>query len=296
MSSADATRSTHSVAVEKVAGALTALFVPGDRPDRYAKAAASGADLVIIDLEDAVAPPAKFQARQAVTHALSPAAGTGLQALVRVNAAGTDTFDAELDALLALAPLPGSGLLGIMLPKSEDPETLSELVARVRATGTPLAVVALIESARGVLRAAEIAAVPGVTRLALGAIDLTADVAADLDGPVVTHAMVQLVLASRAARIPAPLDSPSTAIRDEDAVTAAAAAARAAGFGGKLCIHPQQLDAVRSAFRPTEEQMTWARSVIDAGDAAVQIDGQMIDKPVIERARRILRRAGSEAS
>jgi citrate lyase subunit beta/citryl-CoA lyase len=139
-----------------------------------------------------------------------------------------------------------------------------------------------------------------VTRLALGAIDLTGDVDADLDSPIVAHAMVQLVLASRAARITAPLDSPATAIKDRAAVELSARVARATGFGGKLCIHPAQLDPVRTAFRPTQDQISWARRVVDqistAGEAAVQLDGQMIDKPVIDKARRILCRAGQDAS
>ncbi|TKV58972.1 CoA ester lyase [Nakamurella flava] len=282
--------------VAQVAGAVTALFVPGDRPDRYAKAATSGADVVVIDLEDAVAPPAKFGARLAATRALGAPDDDRARALVRVNAADSGLFAAEIEALLATARLSRSGLLGVMLPKSEDPSVVADVVTRFAAIEKPVAVVPLVESARGVLRAAELAAVPGVTRLALGAIDLTVDVGADLESPVVTHAMAHLVLASRAARIAAPLDSPSTAITDLALVGDAARVARSAGFGGKLCIHPRQVAAVRAAFAPTEEQLAWARSVLAAGEAAVQIDGRMIDKPVIAAARRILRLAGTDAS
>lgn len=289
-----------SDAITLVAGAVTALFVPGDRPDRYAKATAAGADVVIIDLEDAVAPPAKFRARLAATHALAPTTDTPINALVRVNAAGTDTHDAEITELAGLAGIAGSGLLGVVLPKAEDPAMVADVVGRLRATGTRLAVVALLESAVGVLRAAEIARVPGVTRLALGAIDLTADVDADLDSPVVTHAMAHLVLASRAARIAPPLDSPATAITDTTAVATAARLARATGFGGKLCIHPAQLAPTRTAFLPTDDQIAWATTVIattnTAGQVAVQVDGQMIDTPLIAKARTILRRAGQAAS
>ena len=289
-----------SVAVETiepavvVGGALTALFVPGDRPDRYAKAAASGADVVIIDLEDAVAPAAKYQARVAAVRALAPTSDAPLHALVRVNAVGTDTHDAEIGELLGLAGLTVHGLLGVVLPKAEDPAVVTDLAARFNGAG--LAVVALIESAAGVLNAPAVARVPGVTRLALGAIDLTVDVGAELDSPVVAHASAQLVLASRAARIAPPLDSPSIAINDTAAVQISARSARATGFGGKLCIHPAQLTAVRAAFLPSDEQIEWARTIIAAGDAAVQIDGQMIDKPVIDKARAILRRAGQDAS
>ncbi len=275
-----------------VTEAVTALFVPGDRPDRYGKAASSGADVIIIDLEDAVAPAAKEAARQAALCALSPRAENQVRALVRVNAVGTDTHDAEVRALVGLAAHPGSGLLGVVLPKAEDAESVARLADRLRSADPDLALVPLIESAAGVLDAARIARIAGVSRLALGAIDLTADVDADLDSPIVTHAMSQVVLVSRAAGVAAPLDSPATAINDPAAVEASARAARACGFGGKLCIHPAQLAPVRLAFRPTEDQIAWARRVVGAGEAAVQLDGQMIDKPVVEKARRVLQRAG----
>lgn len=277
-------------AIRTVAGAVTVLFVPGDRPDRYAKAATSGADVIILDLEDAVAPAAKTAARRAVTGALR---GTGepLRALVRVNAAGAPAHDDDVGALVDLASRPGHGLLGVMLPKADDPRVITEVIGRLHAADPELAVVPLVESAAGVLRAPEIAGVPGVTRLALGAIDLTADVDAELDSPIVTHAMAQLVLASRAAGIAPPVDSPATEIRDTAVVAATARAARGCGFGGKLCIHPAQLDPVRTAFHPSPEQIAWAQRVLAAGDSAVQVDGKMVDRPVVLRAGRILRRA-----
>lgn len=272
------------------AAAVTALFVPADRPDRYAKAAAAGADIVIIDLEDAVASTAKKPALAALKAALAPEAGQPVRALVRVNGIGTDTHEAEVAALVELAQHPDSGLLGVVLPKVEDADQVAGLARQLRGTGAPIAVVALIESAIGVLNAATIARAAGVTRLALGAIDLTVDVDAEVDSPIVTQAMTQLVLASRAARIAAPLASPSTAINDADTVRVAAGQARRCGFSGMLCIHPSQIAPVRAALLPSNEQVAWARRVVDAGDGAVQIDGQMIDKPVIDKARLILRR------
>jgi citrate lyase subunit beta/citryl-CoA lyase len=118
------------------------------------------------------------------------------------------------------------------------------------------------------------------------------DLDAEADSPVLDYARAQIVVASRAAGIAAPLDSPSIAITDLHSVEQSARTGRGFGFSGKLCIHPAQLKPVRTAFTPTEEQITWARSVVSAGDAAVQVAGQMIDKPVTERARRILHRAG----
>ncbi|GAA3617980.1 HpcH/HpaI aldolase/citrate lyase family protein [Microlunatus ginsengisoli] len=273
------------------ASAVTALFVPGDRPDRFAKAAAAGPDVVVIDLEDAVPPGAKEAALAAVLAALSPDAG--LRALVRLNAAGTATYDREVGAVAELAARPGHGLLGVLLPKAEDPAALASLIAALARPGSALAVIPLVESALGVVRAFELASVPGVTRLAFGALDFTLDVAADLDSAAVGQARAQLVIGSRAAGVPAPLDSPCTDVRDLERVLAAARESRSAGFGGMLCIHPAQLPAVRAGFAPTAAEIEWARAVIGAegGDVqggAVQIGGRMVDRPVVERARRIL--------
>jgi len=132
-------------AEQLVSGAVTALFVPGDRPDRFGKAAASGADLTIIDLEDAVAPAAKAQALASVLAALSQSPAP-LRALVRVNGVGTPTFAGEVTALTELAARPGHGLLGLMVPKCEDAETLARLARALQeSVPEPLALVALVE-------------------------------------------------------------------------------------------------------------------------------------------------------
>lgn len=277
---------------DHVAGAVTVLFVPGDRPERFGKAAQSGADLMIIDLEDAVAPTAKPQALAAVLRALAPNAANPVQALVRVNASGTRSFESEIEALLALAGQPGHALLGLMLPKADDPAVLRRLADDLAGrSATPLALVPLVESALGVVSAIDLARVPGVTRMGFGAIDFALDVDAANNAPVIGYARAQVVVASRAAGISKPLDSPSTQINDPLAVAESARSARADGFGGKLCIHPAQLEPVRSAFLPTPAEIAWARSVVDVGDAAVQVDGQMIDRPVSETAKRILQLA-----
>ncbi|MET1154278.1 aldolase/citrate lyase family protein [Arthrobacter sp.] len=277
---------------EKVAAAVTALFVPGDRPERFAKAAAAGADVVIIDLEDAVAPAAKSAALNATLEAVAPdGGGAPVRALVRVNTQGSRQYDADITLLLSAARTPGSGLLGIVVPKAEDAGALRQLRADMP---KHLALVPLVESALGVVNAVELAQVPGVTRLAFGAIDFALDIDADGGDRFLDHARSQLVLASRAAGIAAPLDSPSTDIRDAAKVAASARLARNFGFGGKLCIHPAQLPTVHGAFAPTEADVEWALSVIGAEGGAAQVDGQMIDRPVTERAKRILQRAGKE--
>lgn len=258
-----------------LAAARTFLFVPGDRPDRYAKAHASGADQVIVDLEDAVAPADKDAARAHVAAWLE----AGHRPVVRINAPGTPWAEADL-AVAAEHGCP------VMVPKSDDPAALSELAART-AGRCPL--VALIETARGVLRAPEVAGVPGVVRLAFGNVDLAADlgVAPD-DHLALTHARSQVVLASAAAGLCPPVDGVTTAVRDTDTLTADVAHGRRLGFTGKLCVHPTQLPYVADGFGPSEAELAWARSVLDAGDTVTTVDGQMVDRPVLERARRIL--------
>jgi citrate lyase subunit beta/citryl-CoA lyase len=279
-------------ATETVAGAVTALFVPGDRPERFAKAAAAGAGVVIIDLEDAVAPGAKSAALTAAVEAVAPSdGGTAVRALVRVNPLGTRQYDADITLLLSAARAPGSGLLGIVVPKAEDAGALRQLRADMPKY---LALVPLIESALGVVNALELARIPGVTRLAFGAIDFALDIDADGGDRFLDHTRSQLVLASRAAGIAAPLDSPSTDIKDTARVAESARLARNFGFSGKLCIHPAQLATVQQAFAPTQADIEWAQSVIGAEGGAAQVDGQMIDRPVTERAKRILQRAGKE--
>lgn len=275
---------------ELVSTAVTVLFVPGDRPERFAKAAASGADVVIIDLEDAVAAAEKPLALASTVDAL---ARGGIRALVRVNPVDSATHSAEVAALLVLTEVQHHGLLGLVVPKAEQPAALAGLRASLPAD---LALVPLVESALGLINALALAQVAGVTRLAFGAIDFSLDVNAASGDRFLDHARSGLVVASRAAGIAAPLDTPSTEIRNEDAVAASARLARDFGFGGKLCIHPAQLAAVTTAFLPTEAEVEWARTVIGAEGGAAQVDGQMIDRPVTERSKKILQQAGKGSS
>ena len=272
---------------ELVADAVTALFVPGDRPDRFAKAAAAGADVVIIDLEDAVGPTDKDPARDATLGALAD--GARLRALVRVNDPSGALGRTDRKALADLLARPSHGVLGVVVPKAGDPEALAELAGSL---GPELAVVAIVESALGVVRAYELASAPGVTRLAFGALDLALDLGSDVDAQTGQVARAQVVLASRAAGLPAPLESPATELRDTDRIEQTSRAARALGFGGRLCIHPAQLAPVRAGFAPSPDEVEWARRIAAAGESATRVDDQMVDRPVLERARAILRRAG----
>jgi citrate lyase subunit beta/citryl-CoA lyase len=252
------------------------LFVPGHRPDRFDKAAASGVDAVVLDLEDAVPPPYKRAARDVVAAWLRP----GRPAVVRINPPGAEGFAEDL-AMCRASRVPV-----VMVPKAERPEDL----AHVRdATGAVL--LPLVETARGLAGVHAIAAVRGVQRLAFGSVDFQLDL--DVDGDeALLPARMALVMASRLAGLLPPVDGVSTALKDPDRVHQDAAMARRLGFGAKLCIHPDQVEAVHRAFAPTRLQLEWAQAVVSAseasGGAAVQVQGRMVDLPVLRRARRML--------
>ncbi|CDR13716.1 HpcH/HpaI aldolase/citrate lyase family protein [Streptomyces iranensis] len=267
-----------STLAERIAIARSLLFVPGDRPDRFDKAAASGADLVIVDLEDAVAAPDKDRARDNAADWLAH----GNHAIVRINPPGTTWAETDL----RMAAEHGSP---VMVPKAEDPVALAGLAARVAGR---CALVPLIETALGLEHAHAVCATPGVIRAAFGNIDLAAQlgVAPD-DHTALTFARSRLVLASAAAGIAPPVDGVTTAVRDAEALRTDTAHARRLGFTGKLCVHPAQPGLVAEGFAPSAEELRWARAVLDAGDSVTTVDGQMVDKPVLERARRTLDRA-----
>jgi len=257
-------------------GLIAPLFVPADQPERFAKAAASGADAVIIDLEDAVTPTAKEAARDALAGALPAAA-----VIIRVNAAGTPWHDGDIALLDRL------GMVGVMLPKAEDPALVDGVARRLRGRRR---LIPLIESARGVHRAVDIAAVRGVTQLAFGPADYRNDVGCGDAPEAMLLARSTLVLASRLGGIGAPLDGPCFDFRDPGPTGEEARHARMLGFGGKLTIHPSQVPWVRNAFMPDVAEIAWARRVVAAegSGGAANVDGTMIDAPVVARARRIL--------
>lgn len=257
------------------------LFVPGDRPERFDKACAAGADAVIVDLEDAVAPARKTAARASVAAWLSPAQPV----LLRINSADSEWFAQDLE----LCTLPG--VAGVVLPKSEQLADLQRLAA-IRAG---LAVLPLIETAQGFDHARQLASVPGVQRLLFGSIDFQLDLGIEDDDEALLYFRSQLVLASRLAGIQAPVDGVTTALDNPEQLRADTLRARRLGFAGKLCIHPAQVAAVNLHFSPSSDEQAWARRVLAAAEAAqgaaVALDGKMIDRPVILRAQRIAAQA-----
>jgi citrate lyase subunit beta/citryl-CoA lyase len=282
-----------SATAARLAVARSFLFVPADRPERHAKALASGADVVIVDFEDAVAPAARPGARAALLAAWPRwAAEARERTVVRVNAAGTPW---HADDLAMVASLAAQGLGGVMLAKAEQAGALS--ACGDACAGTPL--LPLIESGAGLDALDAIAGVPGVVRLVLGHIDLQVDlgISCGPDESEVAPARWALVRASRRAGLAAPVDGVTTQTGDAAAITAAAAQSLRAGFGAKLCIHPAQVAPVHAAFMPTPDALAFAERVVQAaaasGGAACAVDGRMVDAPVIAMARRTLARAGA---
>lgn len=268
--------------------ALTYLFVPGNRPERFAKALDSGADRVILDLEDAVAPADKPSARSAIADwvaAQGAAARTRL--LVRINDA-TSPFHGDDLAWLATAQLHS-----VMLSKCEHAAQVARVCARLPVQAM---VLPLIETVRGVQAASSIAQAPQVERLAFGSLDYALDL--DLPGPgfALDWAATSVAMASRAADLPPPVAGVTPEL-DAQQVLANLAHARSLGFGAKMCIHPTQVGTVREAFRPDAASLEWAQRIVAAwqqanGAGAIQVDGKMVDKPVLQRAERILAQAG----
>lgn len=248
----------------------TYLFVPGNRPERFAKAYSSGADAVIIDLEDAVSQGEKLVARANAAAWVSPEHPV----LIRIN--GADD--------LAVCGLPG--VAGIVLPKAERVEDMPQIDKPV---------LPIIETARGFWNVSALAHAPNVQRLMFGSIDFQLDLGIHGEGEELLYFRSQLVLVSRIAGLPAPVDGITTVFDSPDAVRTDTQRARRLGFGGKLCIHPKQVPIVNQCFGPTREEEAWARRVVDAAatadGGAISLDGQMIDRPVLARALELLKQA-----
>jgi citrate lyase subunit beta/citryl-CoA lyase len=257
------------------------LFVPGDRPERFARAFTSGADAVVIDLEDAVASTQKAVAREHAARWLAAGAPT----YVRINAADSIWFDDDL------ALCGASGLAGILLPKAER---TTDLAIVAQACSSAARIVPIIESAQGFSRIDALAITDGVSRLAFGALDLGLDLDIEGEHEELAYFRSRLVLASRLARLPAPIDGVTVAVNDDAQLAQDTARARRFGFSARLCIHPRQIVGVHAGLAPTAAQLDWARRVVAAAehadDATFALDGRMIDRPVILRAQALLAR------
>lgn len=275
-----------------LARARTLLFVPGNRPERFAKALASGADGVVLDLEDSVPVPHKQAARECVAASWPQVAAAAVPALVRVNAVDTDAGRDDLAWLARLSPP-----AGLMLPKVESAAQVRR--ARQQLAGWP--VLPLIESAAGWVGLAEIASASAVLRLVVGHIDFVADTAIHCsdDERELDTLRFHVAMHTRVNRLAPAIDGVTVAIDDEARLASDTRRALNFGFGGKLCIHPRQVPVVHRTMAPSDAELEWARRVLAAdqaaGGAAVQLDGRMIDLPVVLQARLTLARARLES-
>jgi len=274
-----------------LATARSLLFAPGNDEHRLEKALAAGADAVVADLEDAV-PDAEKEAARTVARGVLAGAQTGSLVAVRINAVGTDHWESDLHAFA------GVKLDAIVLPKATP-----DAVAALGPKG-PL-IVAIVETATGVRQAYETALEPRVAALILGAVDLGLELGLEprADGQEVLYARSALVVDSAAAGIRGPFDLVHLDTQDDEGLEEESLLARSLGFRGKVCIHPAQVEIVNRVFSPTREDGNRARRVVEAyergvadGRGAVALDGEMIDLPVVERARRILAETERSAS
>ncbi len=253
------------------------LFVPAMRPDRIAKARTSGASCVIVDLEDAVAPDEKITARS--TLASQFPFGEGLPVCVRINPPGTAWFEDDLAMTLKC------GFAGVVLPKAENKTHTLELR---RSLSPDTALFGLMETTRGIALVHELATI--FDRLFFGSLDFAADLGCAHTAPALAHARAEIVLASRVAGKPGPVDGVSPDTRDIERIREESALGAELGFKGKLLIHPAQLAPAKAGYRPREAELAWARRIVEAGGSAgvTNVDGRMVDAPVVVRAERVL--------
>jgi citrate lyase subunit beta/citryl-CoA lyase len=255
------------------------LFVPGNRPDRFPKACAAGADAVVLDLEDSVAAADKLNARAAVTAWLNPAQPV----LVRINTSNSEWFHDDLK--LGRRP----GVAGVLLPKAEQVEEIRMVAENF---GSEASVLPQIETAQGFQNALALAGAPHVQRLLFGSIDFQFDLAMNAEEEELLFFRSRIILDSRLAGIQPPVDGVTTDIHSLERIRADALRARRLGFSGKMCIHPKQVPVVNESFTPTAEEEAWARRVVEASaaarGAATSVDGKMVDRPVLARAEAIL--------
>jgi len=279
------------------------LFVPGGHPRRLEKAPATGADTLVLDLEDSVAPEEKDRARELVSAVLRERSGWNAEVAVRVNALGSTHFDADLEAVVA------AGADAVMLPKAQSAEALAEVGAQLdrlerdleRGPEAAIRLLALVETPGGVVRAASLAgASPRIDALCFGHADFAREMgleAADASGGVIFHARCEIAIAAVASGL-APIDCVFLDVRDEAAFREDVTRGMQLGFEGKLCIHPAQVQIANDVYTPTPERVASAQRIVEAFEGAVadgsgvfSLDGSMVDAPLVAIERKVLERA-----
>lgn len=270
-----------------VQNARSFLFVPANRPERFEKALASGADAVILDLEDSVPLQSKSDARQAIKNSWPKLKESAVPIVIRINSPDSEWGREDLKDLQGLV-----GLSSVMVPKCESSVSLK----RVDEALDGIPTLPIIESALGYLALSEIARAPRVCRLVVGHIDFLADtgMACSDEQSELNSLRFEIAMHTRAGNLSPAVDGVSVSVDDEELIRSDTERAIRFGFGAKLCIHPKQVSIVHKAFSPTEAQINWAKRVIEvmnsSNGSAVQLDGKMIDLPVVLQAQRLLSR------
>ena len=264
------------------------LFVPAVRPDRFPKALATGADAVCLDLEDGVAPSAKETAREQAFALLAGRGPSRAEVSLRINDVKTALGRTDLAALAAAGVRPDA----LMLPKVAGAGEIGEVEAALAATGAAPPLIVQIETAAGLMAAAEIAAAsPNVSAVFFGAIDLAADLGCAVEWEALLYARSRVVLAAGAAGVSA-LDSPWMDVPAVEALAGESRRTRRLGFAGKAAIHPSQVPVIQRAFSPSAEEVAWARKVVAAYErqqgGVLLVDGRLVERPVVRSARRNL--------
>lgn len=253
------------------------LFVPGDRPERFSKAVRSGAHVIVLDLEDAVGSNNKLQARDTVSDWLT----NGHKAMVRINGIDTSWYEEDI------AMVSQHKTASIMLPKADaySARHTSEVLPGYQ-------LIALLETVEAYINLTELMQVPHLYRVAFGSIDFSTESGILDSNEAMTAIRTQIALMSRFANLLPPIDGVSLELKDHSIITQDALRSRELGFGGKLCVHPFQVDPVNAAWQPTEDEKKWAKKILEALESnnggVIAVDGQMVDKPVFERAKQIL--------
>ncbi len=272
-----------------LASARSFLFVPASRPERFAKALACGADVVIIDLEDAVAPDFKADAcAQLLLGFKQMSSSERKRVMVRINATTTPWCGNDLAQLQTLIPL---GLSAVMVPKAESAAALAQVANTL---GPNCALLPQVETLAGLDAVNEITHAPQVLRLVFGNIDFQADLGLRCyaDELELQPVRLALVMASRRAGLPAPVDGVTLATQDSARLQADVARSRRGGLTGKLCIHPAQVADVNAMFAPSVAEVNWAKRIVSGFEASAGavflLDGHMIDAPVVLLAKSTL--------
>ncbi|MBS1161786.1 MAG: HpcH/HpaI aldolase [Proteobacteria bacterium] len=264
------------------------LFVPGNRPERFAKALAAGAGAIILDLEDAVAPADKVAARQAIAAWVCRAGIAPERLVVRINDTLSPWYADDLAMIRAV------GIKQVMLPKTEFAEQVKMTIAD---TAADVLILPLVETARGINNVEPIALADGVQRIAFGTLDYAADLNLSGDERGLIYPYSKIAIASRSAELAPPIAGVTPNLDDLARTESDFAFARAFGCTAKLCIHPKQVEVVERLSRPSEQEVAWAERVLAAAEnssGAVQVDGKMVDRPVVLKAEAIIARRKTE--